>query len=541
MMVPMHDQSKTDGQLVEQLQETRRLLASSEEVCARLRREAAAFDLAGRQLRAIFDSVDESIYVADTESHELLYVNEAFRRRWGDGVGQLCHRVLHGARAPCEFCTNDKILGDNLGRPYVWECQNRLIGRWFRCIDKAVQWPDGRIVRYELAIDITERKQYEESLGAVREELEERVALRTAELAAANSALTVEVAERKAAEESLRDSEETARALINAPSDVAILLKPDGTILTLNETAGRRLGIRVEDAPGVNAYSLLEPEIAESRRIRNERVLATGKAERFEDTRNGRRFDHTVYPVFDTKGTVARFAIFSRDVTEAKEAEAELRGKQRLLRQLLDLHERERRLVAYEIHDGLAQELTGALLRLQAFREILKRNPEDAWRVFDVGLNLLGQSVKEARALITGLRPPVLDESGIIAAIDYLVCENEERGGPRIEFHHDIQHDRLDPSIEIAIFRIVQETLTNARRHSQSDTVRVELRGQDNLIRMEVQDWGIGFDPARTAENQFGLEGVRERARLLGGHATIDSAPGEGTHVVVELPVRDAS
>ena len=538
----MHDQNKTKSQLAEELRETRRLLAASEEAFAKLKREAASFDQARRQLLSIFDSIDEPIYVADPESHELLYVNEAFRRHWGDGVGHLCHRVLQGASAPCEFCTNDKILGDNLGRPYVWECQNQVVGRWFRCIDRAVRWPDGRIVRYELAIDITERKQYEESLRRIQEELEDRVAARTAELAATNAALTAEVAERKQIVDALRDSEATARALIDAPSEVAILLEPDGAIVTLNETAARRLGVHVADAPGVCAYSLLAPDIAETRRARNDRVAATGKPERFEDTRNGRDFDHTVYPVFDAKGKVARLAIFSRDVTEAKKAEAELRGKQRLLRQLLDLHERERRLVAYEIHDGLAQELTGALLRLQAFPDMLKRNPEDAWRVFDVGLNLLGESVKEARALITGLRPPVLDESGIIAAIDYLVCENEERGGPQLEFlHHDIQHDRLNPSLEIAIFRIVQETLTNARRHSQSDRVRIELRKQDDHIRVEVQDWGIGFDSAKITENQFGLEGVRERARLLGGRAAIDSAPGEGTRVLVELPVRDES
>ena len=230
-------------------------------------------------------------------------------------------------------------------------------------------------------------------------------------------------------------------------------------------------------------------------------------------------------------------AICSYDVTEAKKAEEESRKQQRLLRQLLDVQEQERRLVAYEIHDGLAQQLTGAIFRLQAFREILKRDPEEAWQIFDVGLNLLAEGVKEARGLITGLRPPILDESGVVAAIDYLVCENQERLGPQIEFQHQLEDSRLAASLEITIFRVVQETLTNARRHSQSDKVRVELRQRDGSVRVEVRDWGIGFDPATITEHQFGLEGIRERARLLGGQATIDSTPGKGTRVAVELPV----
>jgi signal transduction histidine kinase len=216
---------------------------------------------------------------------------------------------------------------------------------------------------------------------------------------------------------------------------------------------------------------------------------------------------------------------------------AELCRKQRLLRQLLDLQEQERRLVAYEIHDGLAQELTGALLRLQAFREILKRDPDEAWRVFDVGVNLLGQSVSEARRLITGLRPMILDESGIAAAIDYLVCENTQRGGPRIEFHDGLGDDRLAAGLEVAVFRIVQEALTNARQHSRGDRVRVDLSRRDGTVRVEVRDWGVGFDAATITENQFGLEGIRERARLLGGHATVDAAPGKGTRILVEVPV----
>ncbi|MCX7425251.1 MAG: PAS domain S-box protein [Planctomycetia bacterium] len=533
----MHDRHESQEQLALEVRELRGRLAVLEASRADMKEQARALDLARQQLLSIFDSIDEPIYVADPESCELLYVNEGFKRLWGEGVGRKCHEVLQSEDAPCVFCTNDKILGENVGRTYIWEFQNQTTGRWFRCIDKAIPWPDGRLVRYEMAIDITERKQNEQLLRESHDAMEERVSRRTAELAAANAALVKEVAERKQTAEALRESEATTRAMIDAVTETAILVEADGTIVTLNETAARRLGIRVDEALGVRASRFLSPEIVAARRRYHEQVLASGKSVEYEDVRDGRCFHTSVYPIFDAEGKVARQVVFARDVTEAKKADEELRRKQRLLRQLLDLQEQERRLVAYEIHDGLAQELTGALLRLQAFREILKRDPDDAWRVFDVGVNLLGQSVSEARRLITGLRPMILDESGIAAAIDYLVCENTQRGGPRIEFHDGLGDDRLAAALEVAVFRIVQEALTNARQHSRGDRVRVDLSRRDGTVRVEVRDWGVGFDAATVTENQFGLESIRERARLLGGHATVDAAPGKGTRILVELPV----
>ncbi|MBN2023503.1 MAG: sensor histidine kinase [Pirellulales bacterium] len=210
--------------------------------------------------------------------------------------------------------------------------------------------------------------------------------------------------------------------------------------------------------------------------------------------------------------------------------------ERRLLRELLAAHEQERQLLAYEIHDGLAQDLTGALLRLQAFRELLKRNPDEGWAVFAAGVELLTKSVEHTRGLIASLRPPILDESGIVAAVDYLVCEGRRGGGPRIEFEHDVPAGRMPASMENAVFRIVQEALTNARRHSQSEKIRVELRQKEGGVVLEARDWGVGFDPRTVTKRRLGLRIIHERARSLGGRVVIESAPGKGVHVRVELP-----
>ena len=117
-----------------------------------------------KQLLSIFDNIDEVVYVSDPDTYELLYANEACRKRWELKLGEKCHKVLQNLKEPCPFCSNKYIFGENLGKTYVWEFQNKIDKRWYRCIDKAIKWPNGKMVRYEMAIDITEHKKAEEAL-----------------------------------------------------------------------------------------------------------------------------------------------------------------------------------------------------------------------------------------------------------------------------------------------------------------------------------------------------------------------------------------
>lgn len=224
-----------------------------------------------------------------------------------------------------------------------------------------------------------------------------------------------------------------------------------------------------------------------------------------------------------------------------RESQKSLQKEQKLLKQLLELQERDRKLVAYEIHDGLAQLITGAYYRLQSFQCLHESKPEEAKKAFDEGLRLLDRCVDEVRNLISGLRPPVLDESGVVPAIEYLIRESQKGGGPEIEFHHKMHGKRLPGPLETAVFRIVQESLTNARRHSHSDRVRLDLTENRRWLKVEVRDWGVGFEPQNVESGHFGLEGIRERARLLGGRSSIESSPGNGTHIVVEIPLSDTT
>jgi signal transduction histidine kinase len=218
-------------------------------------------------------------------------------------------------------------------------------------------------------------------------------------------------------------------------------------------------------------------------------------------------------------------------------AEKAILDEQELLRKLLDLFERDRELVAFEIHDGFSQQLTGALLNFEAAAEAYKQACPTAIASFDNGVRLLRESIAESRRLVRGLRPPVLDEYGIVPAIEHLIEDHLAAGGANVEFVSGITTQRLARPLESAMFRMVQETLNNIRQHSRSDRTRIELAQKGGAVRLEVRDWGIGFDPEKVGADHFGLRGIRERARLLGGRAEIESRPGKGTRVSVELPM----
>jgi len=227
-----------------------------------------------------------------------------------------------------------------------------------------------------------------------------------------------------------------------------------------------------------------------------------------------------------------------REVDQRQRAEAAVRREQEQLRRLLEQYDRDRQLVAYEIHDGLAQELAAAVMHIQALADLGQKSAAARDDLLRQGLEALANSMHQTRQLISALRSPAFDQIGFIASVeDFLQQAKTNSRDVEIEFAHRGDFRGLTTPLANALFRIIQESLANARRHSKSERIRVRLTRQADRVQVEVHDWGVGFDPGKVRENCFGLEGIRERARLFGGSALIESAPGWGTRVVVDLPL----
>jgi PAS domain S-box-containing protein len=236
-------------------------------------------------------------------------------------------------------------------------------------------------------------------------------------------------------------------------------------------------------------------------------------------------------------GKTGRIAGIAEDITEQRTVEDSLRLERKLLKRLLDLQERERHLLACEIHDGFIQDLVGAKMLVESLRPGL--GPEHAClhaRLEKIE-GSLRKAIGEGRRMVANLRPMVIDDKGILAAIDYLINERQVEPGPHMTFSHDVRFSRLPPLLEGTLFRIVQESLTNARRHSQASEVHVELAQVNERVVLTIVDNGVGFNRAEVPEGRFGLRGLVERARLFGGRADVHSEPGCGTRIWVDMPI----
>jgi PAS domain S-box-containing protein len=458
--------------------------------------------ISSEELQAIYDGMVDGLLIADIETKKFVRANHAICKMLGHSEEEMLSLSVMEIHPPNDLAgVLEKFEAQAEGRLAVAE-------------NLPVLRKDGSVFHADITANHLVYRGRSCSIGFFRD-----------------------ITDRKKAEEELRKSEETARALINASTESEFLVEPDGTIVTLNETAAIRIGKTVEELVGECGYDYMPADLARSRREHGEEVIRTGELVRFEDQRDGRVFDICFYPVFDASGRVARVAVYAQDVTERKAAEEAVQEEQRHLRNSLEASDRERQTISDAIHDGITQHLTAAIMQFQAVATLQSRNPEKASKTLDAGLETLGRALFEARRLIGGVRPPILDDMGIVAAVEHLVSDIKSKGGPEIVFEADVEFRRLAPSTENSFFRIIQESLTNACIHSDSDKVRIAIQQQGETLQIEVQDWGVGFDKDNIEEGSFGIEGFRERARLLGGNVIIDSKPGKGTRVVVRLPL----
>jgi signal transduction histidine kinase len=215
----------------------------------------------------------------------------------------------------------------------------------------------------------------------------------------------------------------------------------------------------------------------------------------------------------------------------------ELLRERGVLLRSLELHEQDRQLLAFEVHDGIVQDMAGSVMLLDAACRQMNGHTPEAKEMVERAANTLRGAVAEARRLIGGLIPVELDAGGLVASLQKLILRYQTQQGMQVQFDARVSFARLLPVFELTVLRIVQEALNNIWRHSQSLQAEVCLEQQGDQLLVRVRDWGVGFDMTQEKKSRYGLTGMRERARLLGGTAKIDSQPGQGTTVEVLLPL----
>jgi PAS domain S-box-containing protein len=394
----------------------------------------------------------------------------------------------------------------------------------------------------------------------------------------------LDLTSRKIAEEALRESEERLELLSESFHDFAIFTTDvDGNVATWNPGGEQIFGYREEEILGQNGRILFVPEDQEKGEPEKEMNAARtrGRAadERWHLRKDGRRFyaSGIMAPLYEGKDLIG-YAKIARDLTREKQMRDELQRQRdelesivagrtaelgeanqalraqmeerrvieeerfALLQKIVTTQEDERRRIARDIHDSLGQQLTALRLKIASMRTNLYNDGR-----IGESLELLQELGKridsEVNFLVWELRPTVLDDLGLVAALDNYVREWSKHVAIPAEFQAGrIGSERLDSNIETNLYRISQEALNNTYKHAKAKRASVLLESRRHELVLVIEDDGVGFETEKTrgvseSGRGLGLIGMRERAAIIDGSIEIESSPGKGTTVFVRVPI----
>lgn len=551
-----------------------------------------------QSFREMAESVRRVFWLFDWINQKVIYVSPAYEEIWNRPLRDLYERYeewiasIHSDDREFAAQSFAQIAetGGGEKREYRIERPDGTV-RWISDEGFAVYDDSGNVYRIAgVATDITAHKLVLEELRNARDDMESRVDAATADLRAAKESLEDQIDERRRAETALQE-QLAFEKLVAEISGWFIRIRGDKIDARIHDALGRIAAFY--DVDGVSFVEFSMDKKAFERRhawARDPRTTAR-IAEIARDTRFPNIIPHLVdkgefvfgsiqehpdWPeeleylrlieyqaaaivavaveeesLFDISiaskiqrtwpdGVVPRLRLLGEILAYAvtrKRAEDKAQAERELLRRMLAVQERDRRTVAHDIHDDLLQCAIAARMQLEAARRSMETQSEAVQRRLGKVHQLLQRAAAEGRRIVNEQSSAVIEKEGVVHAIRDLVADEITQDGQKVVFHHDVQFDCLDPRLENTVFRIVQECLNNVRRHSQAELAEVRLVESNDHLSIQVSDQGVGFDAARVSEQCFGLYGIRERARLFGGHATIDSSPGNGTQVTVELPV----
>jgi PAS domain S-box-containing protein len=361
-----------------------------------------------------------------------------------------------------------------------------------------------------------------------------------------------DVTERKKAEDELRLAYQRLSYHVENTPLAVIEWDKDLNIARWSEEAEKIFGWKAAEVLGKNIYDedfklIYEQDAHYVNRIAND--LTKGLVERNHSlNRNNRKDGNVIYSEWynsvlrDDQGNVITVLSLAQDITERKVAEEKLNASYKQIRSLSEhlrnIREEERKHVAREIHDELGQELT--VLKMDVGSLIKKiPQPDDIMRKRLASFSELVDNIAQSvRRISSELRPSLLDDLGLPAAISWHLEEFGKRSSIKTRFTEPKEEWVLPDAVKTNLFRILQEALTNVVRHSKATEVRVKLERDDHTITLHIFDNGVGYSTERSQNgNTLGILGMRERANIIGGKLEIETMPGNGTKIVVTVPV----
>ncbi len=485
-----------------------------------------------------------------------LFVNQAYVEIFGyetpDDILQMEHLILE-IGVPHERTRLLGYLQSRMrGEPAPMHYESQGIRRdgstiWLDNVVSVVSW-EGVPAVQTTTIDITPRKQAEAALQRAYDDLERRVEERSAALRVANRQLQQEMTTRQLIEEEQRK----LAALVHHSNDFIAMATLEGQVVFVND-AGRKM-VGLDRLHSASPKVITDFHFSDYDALLRDHILPTVQAHghwigetQLRHFKTGEPIDVLADCFFITdlhRGNAVGLATIQRDITARKRTEARMRHLHTQLRSLaarrLEIQEEERKRIARELHDELGQALTALHMDLAWFSQHRPLEPMTIPHKVAGMLDLTNRMFRSVEGLVTSLRPRILDDLGLAAAAEWLLQDFQIRTGIVVTQRLDVDASRLDAQQSLAIFRILQEALTNAVRHANATRIDVDLCTEHASLHLIVRDNGCGItEEALTNPHALGLLGMRERIAPLEGEVHVVGDPDQGTVITVRLALAD--
>ena len=484
-----------------------------------------------KRYRTLVETIPDGIHEID-EHGIITFANDAHHRMFGYNQGELLEKSIFDLVAKDSDRKElrnyvEKALKEQTNTN-PWE--GKVLTKDGRTIDIRAHWnydlDDQGHIRGFISIisNITSQKKAEEALQKSHEELEKRVEERTNEL--------------------MKEKNYT-ESVLRAMADTLIVVGPDKRIKAVNDATLNLLGYRYGELIAQKLQNILVDELDETQigeLIEQGRLM---NLEIYYRAKDGRKIPvlFSAAVIRDREGNITNIVCTGKDITELKNLQQSLLNFQELLRTLasrqLSVQEQERKRISLELHDDLGQILTAVLIDIDAEARKYATQADFHSRSF---LERLQKGTEEAlqrvRNIVADLRPGILDSLGLQAAVESILEDFRERTGMNVIEEIHIENHDISETVTIAIYRILQESLTNAVKYAAAKKITVELKRNKNNIALSVTDDGKGFDiKSSFRDKSLGLLGMKERTEWLNGVFRIESALGRGTTIYAEIPL----
>jgi len=544
------NREKLSGYMVDQAVSQERRKLESE------RRLAESVKAERQRLLDVMEALPAMVSLCRPD-HKFSFANRGFREKFGDPGDRSCHEMRYGRSEPCDHCETFKPL--ETGAP-----QHREIALPDNTLMEAYDFPftdlDGSSAILEMGLDVTDRRRTETELKQHRERLQELIAERTRQLEDANARLEAEVRQLEKAKQELSESRAKLETALFSMKDSVIITDTEGRFVEFNDAYVElyRFRSREECVRSFAEFMHLFDVHTEDGEPVSREMFPTWRALRGEtgtnmeyrytrkDTGESLIASLSFAPVRAEGGAITGAVITARDVTDRKRAEEAERENEKIALQreqfqalalrLRRAREEERTRVARDLHNQIGQILTAIKLDLTWMGRHLPKAKDELRERLNGTIGMITEGVRSVRNICSGLRPGVLDDLGLAAAIEWQANEFAARTGIECAVSVPSADLKIPGDQATEFFRIFQECLTNVMRHAEARSVSVGLLEDEGELVLMVADDGKGFDDS-TVSKSLGFLGMKERAQVCGGSLEIASIPGNGTTVALRVPL----